>query len=52
MVPEEAWKAVVKEFGLTEGQPPISRKVVEAGSNVKYCKIEVYDKVHGVSENE
>ena len=27
LVPEEAWTALVEEFGLTEGQLPISRKV-------------------------
>ena len=41
-VPEEAWKALVKEFGLREGQPPISRKVIEQGKTVKQCKIEIY----------
>ena len=28
LVPDEAWKALVEEFGLTDGQPPISRKVI------------------------
>ena len=41
-VPEEAWKALVKEFGLREGQPPISRKVIEPGKIAKHCKIEIY----------
>ena len=50
-VPEEAWKALVKEFGSTEGQPPISRKVIEAGNNAKHCKIEVYVKSPEDSEN-
>ena len=27
LVPEEAWTALVEEFGLTDGQTPISRKV-------------------------
>ena len=28
LVPDEAWLALVEEFGLTDGQPPISRKVI------------------------
>ena len=28
LVPDEAWMALVEEFGLTDGQPPISRKVI------------------------
>ena len=28
LVPDEAWMSLVEEFGLTDGQPPISRKVI------------------------
>jgi len=42
VVPEEAWQVLVREFGLTEGQQPIARKVVEHGMFVKHCKVEVY----------
>ena len=28
LVPDEAWMALVEEFGLTDGQPPIHRKVI------------------------
>ena len=27
LMPEEAWKILVREFGLTHGQAPIARKV-------------------------
>jgi len=42
LVPDEAWMALVEEFGLTDGQPPIHRKVIEQGKIVKHCKVEVY----------
>ena len=42
LVPEEAWDILVKEFGVTDGQVPIARKVVEHGMFVKHCKVEVY----------
>ena len=28
LVPDEAWKVLVEEFGLADGQLPISRKVI------------------------
>ena len=42
LVPDEAWMSLVEEFGLTDGQPPISRKVIEQGKIVKNYKVEVY----------
>ncbi|XP_035221338.1 ubiquitin carboxyl-terminal hydrolase 15-like, partial [Stegodyphus dumicola] len=42
LLPEEAWNLLVKWYGLTEGQQPIARKVVEYGMFVKHCKVEVY----------
>ena len=41
LVPEEVWTALVQEFGMAEGQMPISRKVIEEGGIVKYCTVEV-----------
>ena len=48
LVPEEAWEKLVEKFGLSDGQQPVRRKVVERGvvllngTTVKYCKVEVY----------
>ncbi|XP_047430945.1 ubiquitin carboxyl-terminal hydrolase 15-like isoform X3 [Mugil cephalus] len=42
LVPTEGWNKLVSWYGLTEGQEPISRKVVEQGMFVKHCKVEVY----------
>ncbi|KAL0962772.1 hypothetical protein UPYG_G00345140 [Umbra pygmaea] len=42
LVPTEGWNKLVSWYSLTEGQEPISRKVVEQGMFVKHCKVEVY----------
>uniref|UniRef100_A0A3B5QK50 Ubiquitin carboxyl-terminal hydrolase n=2 Tax=Xiphophorus maculatus TaxID=8083 RepID=A0A3B5QK50_XIPMA len=42
LVPTEGWNKLVGWYGLTEGQEPIARKVVEQGMFVKHCKVEVY----------
>uniref|UniRef100_A0A667ZGQ4 Ubiquitin carboxyl-terminal hydrolase n=1 Tax=Myripristis murdjan TaxID=586833 RepID=A0A667ZGQ4_9TELE len=42
LVPTEGWNKLVSWYGLTDGQEPISRKVVEQGMFVKHCKVEVY----------
>uniref|UniRef100_A0A8C6UN10 Ubiquitin carboxyl-terminal hydrolase 15 n=1 Tax=Neogobius melanostomus TaxID=47308 RepID=A0A8C6UN10_9GOBI len=42
LVPTEGWNKLVSWYGLTEGQKPIERKVVEQGMFVKHCKVEVY----------
>uniref|UniRef100_A0A3P9LMA7 Ubiquitin carboxyl-terminal hydrolase n=1 Tax=Oryzias latipes TaxID=8090 RepID=A0A3P9LMA7_ORYLA len=42
LVPTEGWNKLVSWYGLTEGQEPIARKVVEQGMFVKHCKVEVY----------
>jgi len=51
LMPEEAWKILVREFGLTHGQAPIARKVVEHGMFVKHCKVEVYKNDFLLAEN-
>jgi len=51
VVPEEAWKLLVGEFGLTPGQKPIARKVVEHGMFVKHCRVEVYKNDFLLAEN-
>jgi len=52
VVPEEAWQVLVREFGLTNGQDPIARKVVEHGMFVKHCKVEVYEDDFFLAESE
>ncbi|XP_051544645.1 ubiquitin carboxyl-terminal hydrolase 15-like isoform X4 [Myxocyprinus asiaticus] len=42
LVPMEGWSKLVSWYGLTDGQEPIARKVVEQGMFVKHCKVEVY----------
>uniref|UniRef100_A0A8C6KHM7 Ubiquitin carboxyl-terminal hydrolase n=1 Tax=Nothobranchius furzeri TaxID=105023 RepID=A0A8C6KHM7_NOTFU len=42
LVPAEGWNKLVSWYGLSEGQEPIARKVVEQGMFVKHCKVEVY----------
>lgn len=39
---EDAWNLLVDHFGVTQGQEPVARKVVEQGMFVKHCKVEVY----------
>ena len=51
VVPEEAWQVLIDEFGLTDGQEPIARKVVEHGMFVKHCKVEVYKNDFLLAEN-
>lgn len=42
LLPKEGWEKIVESYGITEGQPPIKRKVIEQGMFVKHCKVEVY----------
>ncbi|KAL3853771.1 hypothetical protein ACJMK2_017284 [Sinanodonta woodiana] len=42
LVPEEAWNKLQGWYGLTEGQEPIARKVIQHGLFVRHCKVEVY----------
>ncbi|XP_048012802.1 ubiquitin carboxyl-terminal hydrolase 15-like isoform X1 [Megalobrama amblycephala] len=42
LLPADGWSRLVSWYGLTEGQEPIARKVVEQGMFVKHCKVEVY----------
>jgi len=42
LVPTELWEPLVNEFGLVEGQEPISRIVREFGMFVKHPKVEIY----------
>jgi len=51
LVPEEAWTLLVDKFGISEGQEPIKRKVVEHGMFVKHCKVEVYYIEFQLAEN-
>jgi len=51
MVPEEVWTVLLNNFGLTQGQEPIKRKVVEHGMFVKHCKVEVYFTEFQLAEN-
>ena len=41
-MPESAWDNLVEIFGLTQGQNPVARKVIERGIHVKRCHVEVY----------
>lgn len=51
LVPEEAWEKLVDKFGLSDGQQPVKRKVVEHGMFVKHCKVEVYFIEFQLAEN-
>jgi len=51
LVPDEAWDMIVKMFGVSEGQEPVKRKVVEHGMFVKHCKVEVYFIEFQLAEN-
>jgi len=51
LVPEEAWTLLVDRFGVSEGQEPVKRKVVEHGMFVKHCKVEVYFIEFQLAEN-
>ena len=42
LVPVEAWTKLLSWYGITEGQKPIVRYVIEQGMFVKHCKVEVY----------
>ncbi|XP_064488064.1 ubiquitin carboxyl-terminal hydrolase 15-like isoform X2 [Ornithodoros turicata] len=42
LVPQEAWDKLVAWYGVTPGQDPLPRKVIEYGMFVKHCKVEVY----------
>ncbi|XP_033114245.1 tripartite motif-containing protein 45-like isoform X2 [Anneissia japonica] len=42
LLPTKAWEKLVFWYGIMEGQKPIARKVVEYGTFVKHCKVEVY----------
>ncbi|KAG9335208.1 hypothetical protein JZ751_005561 [Albula glossodonta] len=42
LVPTEGWNKLVSWYGLMDTQEPIARKVVEQGTFVKHCKVEVY----------
>lgn len=42
LLPADGWRRLESWYGLSEGQEPIARKVVEQGMFVKHCKVEVY----------
>ncbi|CAN8017254.1 unnamed protein product [Ixodes persulcatus] len=42
LLPQEAWDKMVSWYGLTPGQDPLPRRVIEFGMFVKHCKVEVY----------
>ncbi len=42
LVPADAWKKITGTFGITEGQKPIERHVIEYGLLVKVVEVEVY----------
>ncbi|KAL1425074.1 hypothetical protein MTO96_019528 [Rhipicephalus appendiculatus] len=42
LLPQESWDKMVAWYGLTQGQSPLPRKVIEIGLFVKNCKVEVY----------
>ncbi len=42
LIDESGWKRLVEAFGVTDGQQPIARRVVEMGQFVKHCRVEVY----------
>ena len=51
LVHDQAWKILTETFGLTYGQQPIARKVVEHGMFGKHCKVEVYYIEFKLAEN-
>ena len=51
IMPESAWDKLVEAFGLTGGQKPVARKVIDSGMFVKHCKIEVYFMELKLAEN-
>ena len=51
IMPESAWNKLVETFGLTEGQTPVARKVIDSGMFVKHCKVEVYFMELKLAEN-
>ena len=51
LLPTDGWNSLVDEFGLTSGQEPIARKVIEQGKIVKHCKVEVYFTTFALAEN-
>lgn len=51
LLPVDGWNALVDTFGLTNGQMPISRKVIEQGKIVKHCKVEIYFIAFSLAEN-
>ncbi|XP_052425760.1 ubiquitin carboxyl-terminal hydrolase 15 isoform X1 [Carassius gibelio] len=42
LLPAAGWNKLLSWYGLSPGQEPIARKVVEQGMFVKHCKVEVY----------
>ncbi|XP_062619579.1 ubiquitin carboxyl-terminal hydrolase 15-like, partial [Saccostrea cucullata] len=42
LIPKEGWEKIIQWYGLTQGQVPVARKVIEQGMFVKHCKVEVY----------
>ena len=50
-IPKNAWDKLVEIFGLTHGQNPVARKVIDSGMFVKHCKIEVYFMELKLAEN-
>ncbi|KAH9512955.1 Ubiquitin carboxyl-terminal hydrolase 15, partial [Bulinus truncatus] len=42
LLPSEAYAKLASWYGVTPGQEPIVRKVIEQGMFVKHCKVEVY----------
>ncbi|XP_061187744.1 ubiquitin carboxyl-terminal hydrolase 15-like isoform X2 [Saccostrea echinata] len=42
LLPKEGWEKIIQWYGLTQGQVPVARKVIEQGMFVKHCKVEVY----------
>ena len=42
LVPEKAWRHLVRCYVPPGGSRPIARRVVEYGLYMKHCKVEVY----------
>ena len=42
LLPESAWTVLTSWYGLTSNSRAIARKVVEHGTHMKHCKVEVY----------
>ena len=51
IMPKSAWDKLVEAFGLTEGQNPVARKVIDSGMFVRHCKIEIYFMELKLAEN-